>query len=294
MKSNIVARFQLIFSVVIFGTIGIFVEYIPLPSGCIAFVRGAVGALCLLLFALVSKTEISVKAIKSNLLILVLSGGAIGFNWIFLFESYRHTTVATATLCYYMAPVFVMLASPIVLGERLTAKKLVCIFAALVGMVLVSGITEGGKGPSDFIGVLFGLAAAILYASVILLNKKLKEISSHNRTMIQLGCAALVVLPYSLFAENIDVASLNASSVMLLLCVGVLHTGVAYLMYFGSMKVLAAQTVAVISYIDPVVAIVLSATLLKQPMNTHSVIGAVFIILSALISEIQIKNKTSA
>jgi drug/metabolite transporter (DMT)-like permease len=280
------------FSVVTFGTIGIFVEYIPMPSGAIAFVRGAVGALCLLVFALVLKIEISIKAIKANLLILTLSGGAIGFNWIFLFEAYRYTTVATATLCYYMAPIFVMLASPLFLKEKLTAKKLGCVFAALLGMVFVSGILDGsGVDLSDFIGVLFGLAAATLYATVVLLNKKLGEISAHNRTVIQLSVAAIVVLPYTLLAEEINMAAMSVTAVILLACVGVLHTGVAYLMYFGSMKGLSAQTVAVFSYIDPVVAIILSAVILRQPMNIYSIIGAILIILSALISELPAQNK---
>ncbi len=291
MNSNLFCRIQLIFSVVTFGTIGIFVEYIPLPSGAIAFVRGALGALCLLLFAFVSKTEISVKAIKANLLILAVSGGAIGVNWIFLFEAYRHTTVATATLCYYMAPIFVMLASPFVLKEKLTAQKLICVFAALIGMIFVSGILDGTSvDSSDFIGVLFGLAAAAFYATVVLLNKKLGEISAHNRTVIQLSTAALVVLPYTLLAEEIDIGAIDIRAIILLACVGILHTGIAYLMYFGSMRGLSAQTVAVFSYIDPALAIILSAVVLHQPMNTYSVIGAVLIILSALISELPAKN----
>ncbi len=287
MNNVAVSKLMLIASMLTFGTIGIFVEYIPLPSGSIAFVRGAVGALCLLLFALLSKTPISIKAIRANLLLLLLSGGAIGFNWIFLFEAYRHTTVATATLCYYMAPVFVMLVSPIVLKEKLTAKMLVCIGGALTGMVFVSGVTSEGLPTIDeLIGILFGLVAAALYATVILLNKQLREISAHNKTLIQLAAAAVVVLPYTLSAEEISAAAFTPLCIALLLCVGVVHTGIAYLLYFGSMKCLSAQTVAIFSYIDPVVAIILSAVILSQPMDNHAVIGAVLILASAFFSEL--------
>lgn len=287
MNNTVSSKIQLIASMLTFGTIGIFVEYIPLPSGTIAFVRGVVGALSLFIFALLAKVEISLSDIKSNLVLLLLSGGAIGFNWIFLFEAYRHTTVAKATLCYYMAPVFVMLVSPLVLKEKLTVKKLFCILAAIVGMFFVSGVI-GEKTPDkgQLLGILFGITAAALYASVILLNKKLGEISAHNRTAVQLSAAAAVVLPYTLLAEDIRPEAMTPLSVTLLLLVGIVHTAVAYLLYFGSIKGLPAQTVAILSYIDPVVAIILSAVILKQPMSIFAVIGAVFILSGALVSEI--------
>ena len=182
-------RLQLVLATFIFGTIGIFVNYIPLPSAAIAFARGALGVLFLLLFGLILRIEINLQNIKKNLLLLLLSGGAIGFNWIFLFEAYRHTTVATATLCYYMAPIFVMVASPLVLKEKIGVKKLICIGVSLVGMVFVNGAPTDG----DPLGIIFGIAAAALYASVILMNKKLGEVSAFNRTLVQLAAAALVV-----------------------------------------------------------------------------------------------------
>lgn len=291
MNNTFFARFQLVSSMVTFGTIGIFVEYIPMPRGSIAFVRGAIGALCLLLFALVSKTEISLSAIKKNLLILLISGAAIGFNWVFLFEAYGKAGVPTATVCYYMAPIFVILASPLVLKEKLTAKKLICVGVALLGMLLVSGLFgSSDTGNNPLLGIALGLGAALLYATVILLNKKLKDISSHNRTFIQLGTAALVVLPYTLIAENVEFEKLTPTVLILLACVGILHTGVAYLMYFGSMKALPAQTVAIFSYVDPAIALLLSPLLLGQFMNIPQLIGAVLILTSALVSELPKKG----
>lgn len=294
MNKTLIARFQLLFSMVTFGTIGIFVEYIPMPRGSIAFVRGAIGALCLLIFALFSKTEISFSAIKKNLLILLLSGAAIGFNWVLLFEAFGKAGVPTATVCYYMAPIFVILASPLVLKERLTFKKLICVGIALAGMLLVSGLfgsSETGEAP--LLGIALGLGAALLYATVILLNKKLKDISSHNRTFVQLGVAALVVLPYTLFAEKVEFNTISPTVIILLACVGILHTGVAYLMYFGSMKSLPAQTVAIFSYVDPAVALLLSPLLLGQFMNLPQLIGAILILSGAFVSEIDFKLKRS-
>ena len=134
------ARIYLILSMVIFGTIGIFRRYIPLPSGALAMLRGIVGASALLLIMFIIKKPPNIKKLKSNLLLLIISGALIGFNWIFLFESYNYTSVATATLCYYMAPVFVLIASPIFLKEKLTVKQIICSITAIIGIVLVSGV----------------------------------------------------------------------------------------------------------------------------------------------------------
>lgn len=291
MSKTLYSKLSLVGSMVIFGTVGIFVSYIPLPSGVIAFTRGIIGFLCLLIFAAFSKTKISRCDILANLLLLCLSSAAIGFNWVFLFEAYRHTTVATATLCYYMAPMIVMVASPFVFKEKLSIKKICCLLVALIGMVLISGVIGNEPpSPNDLLGILFGLLAAALYATVIILNKKMKDISAHNRTMVQLGVSAVIVLPYALFAERADLTLLTPTEIILLLCVGVLHTGVAYLFYFGSIKEVPAQTVALFSYIDPAVAIILSAVILNQPMNIISGIGAVLILASSLVSELNIKK----
>ena len=185
------AKFHIILSMLIFGTIGIFVRHIPLPSSVIALVRGVVGTLFLLIFSRFRKTPVSREAIRRNLKVLILSGIAIGFNWILLFEAYRYTTVATATLCYYLAPVFVILVSPLLFKEALTLRKLCCIAAALIGMVFVSGVLETDfSGSGEFLGIVFGVGAAVLYASVVLMNKMLADIQVFDRTIVQLAAAA--------------------------------------------------------------------------------------------------------
>ncbi len=291
MKSAVSSKLQLTASMLIFSSIGIFVKYIPMPSSVIAFARGLIGMIFLLLVVLVTKNKLSLKNIKNNLLVLALSGAAIGFNWIFLFEAYNYTTVATATLTYYLAPFFVMLASPFFLKEKLTLKQFICLIGALVGMVFVSGVIKNGIPEADEIkGILFGLGAALLYATVIVLNKKLKEISAYEKTIMQLGTAAIVVLPYIVITEDLSSLTFTTQSVILLLVVGIVHTGIAYTFYFNSMKDLKAQTVAIFSYIDPAVAILLSAFVLKEEMDIYGIIGAVLILGSAFVSEINLKK----
>ena len=269
----------------IFGTIGIFVRYIPLPASAIACCRAVLGLIFLLAVILLSGKKLGKAAIKANLPILVTSGIAMGFNWILLFESYRYTTVATATVCYYLAPLLLLLASPL-LGEKLTAKKLLCVGVALIGLVCISGVGEGNLPQrKELIGIGFGLGAAVLYASVMFLNKKLSPMSAYDKTVLQLFSAAVVILPYLLLTENVASFHLTGFQWVLLLVVGILHTGIAYWMYFGSIEKLSTKTISVLCYLDPVIAVILSALLLKEPMTPVNIFGSILILGSALYSE---------
>ena len=273
-------------SMLIFGSIGVFRRYIGLPSGLIAAVRGFVGVLFLVGVMLVLRKRPSSAAIKKNLLPLILSGVAIGVNWILLFESYAYTTVATATLCYYMAPVLVVLASAVFFRERIGGARLLAVLAALLGMVLVSEVWAMKPGSGSAIGILLALGAAVLYASVTLINKRITGIEPYDKTVVQLTAASAVILPYTIFFEKIDPEALNPTALILLLTVGILHTGVAYALYFGSVERLPSTSIAVLSYLDPILSILLSALLLGEAMTPFGIVGAVLIILSTLFSEL--------
>lgn len=282
-------KIKLILSMTIFGTIGLLRRYIPYPSSVIAFVRGAVGAIFLILLHLLRKEDFPKEQIKKNLLLLCISGALIGANWICLFEAYRYTTVSVATICYYMAPIFVILASPFVLKEHLSIKKGLCSCIALLGMIFVSGVIETVF--QGITGVLFGLCAAIMYAIIIILNKFIRDLSANIRTMFQLGAAAITLLPYVLLTENLSVLTITPTIVILLAIAGILHTGITYALYFGSIATLEAQTVALFSYIDPVVAILLSLLFLKEPMSLLSGIGVILVLSATIISELPEKAK---
>ena len=281
-------KMMMIGAMTIFGTIGIFRKYIPLPSSLLALARGIIGTAFLLFLVLaVKRDKLSIEAIKRNFVFLVVSGAFIGFNWILLFEAYQYTTVATATLCYYMAPVIVVLVSPFLFKERLTLLKAICVAVALAGMVFVSGIPQSGfGGMSELKGILLGLGAATLYAIVVILNQYIKDIPAYDKTIMQLGTAAIAILPYTLLTENFADISFTPVAVLMLLFVGIVHTSIAYTLYFGSMSGLKAQTIALFSYIDPVVAIILSAVILQENIGLWGVIGAVMVLGSTMVSEL--------
>lgn len=302
----------MIAAMLIFGSIGIFVKSVDISSGLLAFIRGSVGTLFLLavngaayragrkkIHVSEQKTEVARgegavcsgeyrawNAIRKNGLLLLISGAAIGINWICLFEAYRYTTVATATLCYYLAPVFVIAVSPFFLKEKLTLRKVCCVTASLFGMALVAEVWGNGNGGEENIkGILFGVTAAVIYAAVVIMNKHLKEIRAMDMTITQLGAAAIVLIPYVLLTEDLKKGSFDGRTVFLLLFVGIVNTGIAYLLYFSSLAKLNGQTAALFSYIDPVTAIVLSAVFLHEKMSAMQVVGAILILGATLVSE---------
>lgn len=284
------ATLKLTLAMCIFGTIGIFRRFIPLSSSMVAMLRGFIGMLFLLLLLRFKRKKPDLTAIRRNFALLFISGAAMGVNWILLFEAYNFTSVATATVCYYLAPIFIILLSPLMLKEKITLRKLACVCVALAGIVLVSGVIGTGISDiSELRGVLLGLGAAVLYACVVLLNKRLGSVSAYDRTIVQLGAAAVALLPYVLLTQSAGgMTALTPMNVCMLLLVCVVHTGVAYALYFGSLMELNAQTAAILSYIDPVVAILLSALLLGEQMNALSCVGAVMVLGAAIVSELQL------
>ena len=282
-------RSQLILSMLIFGSIGVVRRYIPFPSSVVALARAVIGLCFLLLIRAIRHEPISRAAVKANLPKLLLLGVMLAVNWIFLFEAYNHTSVAAATMCYYMAPVFVILLSPVIFGEKITLRKGICSAIALFGMVLVSDVLSSGL--HGVRGLVCGLIAAGFYAAIVIVNRTLKDISAGDRTIMQFAVSAVALLPYVLITEDVGSLRFTPFILLMLLVAGVVHTGYAYVLYFGSIAYVPAQTAALLSYIDPVVAVLLSLTLLHESMSVGALVGAVLVIGAMIASEIEPKKK---
>ncbi|AGK53975.1 DMT family transporter [Bacillus sp. 1NLA3E] len=278
---------KLITAMLIFGSIGVFVKNINLSSSEIALLRGVIGSIFLFCASFFVKKKISFKAVKENIVLLILSGAAIGFNWIFLFEAYGYTTIANATVSYYFAPIFVVVFAPLVLKEKLTQVKVGSIIVAMIGLFLV--VNNGGSVSNGSynhrVGILYGLLAAGLYASVILMNKFIRNLSGYETTLIQLMMASFVLFPYVYIKGHMDLSGLDPKTMMLILILGIIHTGMAYFLYFGAIKELKGQTIAVLSYIDPISAVIIAAIFLRENMNGIQIVGGVLILTSTFLSE---------
>jgi len=286
MKISNKARLLLILSMTIFGTLGLFVRNIPLASGELALYRAILAAILIGLFLLITKQKIPFGNIKKELPLLLISGVAMGFNWILLFEAYKYTTVSVATLSYYFAPVIVTAVCPVLFREKLTFKQIICFVMSTLGLILIIGIGDIGHRDTDLIGILFGLGAAVLYATVVLLNKFIKNVDGIHRTFLQFLAAIIVLIPYVALTSGCTLAGMNCLGWICLLIVGLVHTGVTYCMYFTSLKDLPGQKAAILSYADPLVAVLVSVILLGEPITVPQIIGGILILGFTLWNEI--------
>ncbi len=267
-----------------FGTIAVFVRNIGLPSGEVALYRAVIAALALFLWQLCTRQTVRWQDVKKELPLLFVSGAAMSVNWILLFEAYKYTTVAMATLSYYFAPVIVTVASTVLFREGLTAKQISCFVMSTLGLVMVIGVSGGG-GSHDLLGILLGLGAAVFYAAVVLINKGIRRVSGLNRTFMQFLAAILVMTPYISMTGGSHLAGLDMTGAVNLMVVGVFHTGICYCMYFSSLRYLKGQEASILSYIDPVVAVILSVAVLHEPVSPLQAAGGFMILGFTVLNE---------
>ena len=276
---------MMIFSMVIFGTLGLFIRNIPVSSGELALYRAILAAVLIVVYLGITKQKIPFANIKKEVPLLLASGVAMGVNWIFLFQAYKYTTVSLATLSYYFAPVIVTVACPFLFKEKLTGKQIICFLMSTVGLVMITGIGKIGSN-TDFIGILWGLGAAFFYAVVILLNKFIKGVEGIHRTFLQFLSAIVILIPYVAVTGGVTLGQLHTVGWINLLIVGLLHTGITYCLYFSALKELPGQKAAILSYIDPLVAVVISVTVLGESMTVWQSVGGLLILGFTLWNEV--------
>ena len=278
-----IERVKYIIAVILYGTIGLFLRQVSVPSEIVVICRGIIGSIFIFLFLKAKKKELNKEAIRKNRIWLVISGVSLGLNWVFLFAAYLHTTVAIASLCNYMAPIIVIVLAPAVLHEPMNKRKMLCVFAAFIGIILVSGFWRGGTG--DAAGVLMGLMAALCFVSIVICNRKMQCINPYDKAVTQLAISAITVLPYVLVRNWGTKIEWDVRSVVVILVLGIVHTGIAYCLYFSGMATLPVQTVAILGYLEPVVSVLCSAIILHENMSISGWFGAVLILGAAIVSE---------
>ena len=283
-KNLAMERTKYIIAVILYGTIGMFLRYVSLPSELVAMCRGSIGSVFILLYLKRRHQCLDWEAIRANRFWLIISGISLGMNWIFLFSAYTHTTVAVASLCNYMAPIIVVIIAPMVLHEPLNLRKIPCVVAAFVGIVLVSGVWSGELGQIS--GVFMGLGAAFFFVIIVICNRKIQGISAYVKAVVQLAISALTILPYVIIHNWGKPMQADLRSILIILMLAILHTGVAYCLYFSGMATLPVQTLAVLGYLEPVVSVLCSAFFLHESMGIAGWVGAVLILGAAVISEI--------
>ncbi|MBQ3295212.1 MAG: EamA family transporter [Erysipelotrichaceae bacterium] len=277
------ATIKYLIALTLYGTIGLFLHFIKYSSEFVVLCRGTIGSLFILLVLLSRKAKIDWQSIRNNLRYLMISGFALGFNWVFLFAGYRHG-IAITSLCNYLAPLIVVVIMATLYKEKINSRQLMCIGLAFVGMLLLTGIFES-QSSGDIRCVIYGSLAALGFVILVICNKKLKDIKDLEKTFMQLFFSVLIVFPYVLFNDGFP-KEFDLLSTILVIILGVLHTGVAYICYFGSINILDAQTIAVLGYLEPVLNFLLGTIVLKENISVYSIIGAIMILLASIGNEI--------
>lgn len=291
MNAQSKSRLMIVASMAIFGTVGLFVRNIPIPSAAVALCRASMAVAMLGLYFLITGQRIDFRAIRKELPLLLISGMAIGINWIFLFEAFRYTTVSVAALSNYFAPVLVTVVCPVLFHEKMSPKQWLCFVMSTLGIVLITGIGDLDGNNRHLIGILLGLGAAVLYAVAVILNKMIKGVAGIQRTFLQFAAAFVILLPYVLSTGGLQLGLLDSTGWVSLLVVGMVHTGLAYCLYFSAIKDITGQEAAILSYIDPLVAVAVSFFVLSEQMTPPQILGGILVLGFTLWNEMGQKGK---
>ena len=275
-----------ILSMLIFGTNGILVHHISLASSQIILMRTLIGGLLLTLIVLL-RGGFDRAGIRADLLPLLLGGSVLGLNWVALFEAYRQLNVSLATLIYYVGPILVLLFSPLLFREKLNSRKITSVVFVAVGLVCISGsIALRGM---NMRGLLTAVVSALFYAAVIIFNKRITHTGGMQTAALELDIAFVIVLIYMMLTVGLPHPAV--SDIPWIAVIGLVNTGLAYLLYFSGLQKLPAQSAALISYVDPVSALVFSALFLHETMTPVQILGAVLIIGGAVFGELKSRNQ---
>lgn len=285
------SKISYIIAMLIFGSIGLFVKFINMPSAQIVLARTIIGSIFLIFMLLIKGKTIDGTAILKNLPILTLLGIALASSWLLLFEAFKNTTVGIAIVLYYLAPVIVFMLSPILFKEKLTLKKVIGITSAIIGMIIINFTPIGGINPKK--GIICAIVAAFLYAILIILNKHLKNIGGVDTTISQLVIAAFVILAYLVFTKGFATELPTSKEMFLLVIVGIVHTGLACYLFISNLCNLSAQNAAILSYIDPVSALIFASIFLGEKLNFVQMVGVMLILGGTFIGQTTKKLKSS-
>lgn len=273
----------LILALLLFGSNGIVASYINLNSYEIVFLRTLLGSVTLIIVFFATKRKLTFFKYKCQSAFLTISGIAMGASWIFLYDAYDKIGVSIASLLYYCGPIIVMALSPVVFRERLTKPKVISFFAVLAGIFLVNGTVFNEN--KNVWGIFCGLMSAVCYSFMVIFNKKAKDITGLENSMIQLFISFLTVAVFVGIKQGYGI-DVDRASVLPVLVLGLLNTGLGCYLYFSSIGRLPVQTVAICGYLEPLSAVIFSMIFLNEIMLPMQLIGAVLIIGGAIYGEL--------
>ncbi len=277
------AYFKYIASLLLFGSNGIVASYILLNSYEIVFLRTLIGSLFLISLFAFSKQKPRFWKNKAHSLYLVASGMAMGAGWIFLYEAYQLIGVSIATLAYYCGPMIVMVLSPVLFKERLSISKLIGFLAVIIGMLCVNGQVFS-QGRITW-GLICGILAAVMYAVMVVFNKRALSITGLENAMWQLIASFITVTAFVGLKQGF-IINITQENLLPILLLGVVNTGIGCYFYFSAIGNLQIQSVSICGYIEPFSALLFSAAILGEKLSLLQIAGAALILGGAVFGEL--------
>jgi len=265
-------------AMIISGTIGWFVVMSGQSVVAVVFWRCLFGAATLALICAALGFFRRGVITHRQIGLATLGGLAIVGNWLLLFAAYPRASISIATAVYNTQPFMLVALGALFLGERLTATKLAWLTLAFAGMLLIIQAKTGSASGSDYLaGILLALGAAFLYALAAIVAKKLKGTPPHLIALIQVTVGVLALAPLADFAQ----APTDVRSWSLLLALGVVHTGLMYILLYGAIQKLPTSLTGALSFIYPIVAILVDRIAFGHQLQMIQLIGAAAILLAA-------------
>lgn len=279
------AQIKLLSAMALWGTMSLFVKNIEMASSTLALTRAVIAVITLYILRCCLHQKIDRQACRKDWVGLLISGAALGLNWTMLFSAYNYVSVSVATLCYYFAPTLIILFCAIFFHEKMTQKQWLCFLISTLGLILIINVNSSGNDMLK--GIFFGLCAAIFYAVIMLANKTIHHVGGIDRTLIQLMISILFLFPYCFMTSSLTFTSLSLHSIINILILGIVYTAFAYTLFFSAISELPGQKAAIMTYIDPLVAVLTSALILHETILPMQILGGILVIGSAIISEIK-------
>lgn len=278
-------RLQVIGNMVLFGTIPLVVVGLNLSSPAIIQWRTLIGSIFLFLLATITKKPVGWDGIRKTWLPLTCSGICLGLNWITIFESYQTISVGITIVICYSAPILVFLLSPLLFRTHTTRAEVIGIIATVLGMVLMNltSQVDGMTGGS----LLFPCLAALCYAGVLISGRYITGVSGRDSTLVQMVISFLIATLYSVLRMGELTQIPTSMGWVILVVLGILHTGLGYTLFFHLISKVPAQEFALLSYVEPASALLLAGIVLKEQMTPAQLLGAALIFGGVIYAQIR-------
>ncbi len=283
-------RIKLVLVMILWGSLGVFTRSIPLSAFSLSFLRAFIALPVLFVVMKMKKAD---KVKLSLLKPYLISGVLLGFGWLTLFYGFKHTSISSAVMIYNMCPVYVMIAAPLVLKEAISKLQIAVISVSFLGLSLIVGqnVLEG----YGYMGMVLSAVSGMLYATIVLINRSIKfRVDNQTATFVQIFIAMIVLLPFVLIDGNIlTVVKLDAIAIIYTILLGVLHTGVAYTLFFSLSAHMKSVEIVSYSYLEPLFGILFSVIFVGEALTFPQMIGGLLILGSTYIGEM-LKDRRTA